>query len=1001
MDGRRFGRESNAHLSRAERRLSNEDSRARSLDTALILIEQTGLVLSDPRVRHFVALVVVLLGAVAHDAQAVSSQDVLGGAISGYVIDSAGAPVDNALISASDSEGHPPRETVSRDDGSYEIRALPPGHYQLSTPSALVTREVDVREGVNLRADVLVRREGLSEVVVVSAAPPLLEWKRPARGVALAAGFLGDVAGSAMRTWSDFLLQVPGAVATQARFQTYGLYGTAPASGAVMVDGIDATSVLQGSTLYSQFAEATFADVAVVSGGKDMAMPLGLGPVTRIAAPSGGAQIAGSMTALVQPVEWNGTNTANGQDSTVKTAQVDGTIGGPLVPGRLWFFASARVARNGTGIPRSKQQLANLTTVIPDFRPFLNAWNGDAFFGKVTSGVGARHSIIVSATEDQFRLGGAQPNESGLFRDVVIGGPGVSGRVSTAWSRDLLTTVSWGYNAKVQENRNRPTDRPGVAIHQSTFANSGRLVGSGVVAVTDASTFAGLDVDGQLWAGGVDVVYTARGKASGHEIGVGLQLQPRRRDRRTSTYSRDGFQLEERVLLDRVTSVGAPPFHRQIYDASSLVTTFVDSSDAAVYLQDAWGPISGLTVTAGIRADVIRRRDRLFNLQTQRSTDLSRRVGATYAADRDAHLVIFASWGRNYDNLSVNEIQAGTNVTTVTDLYDTNLDGTFDAMFVSPAAQKRSTNVLVDLDHLHQPYVNELSGGLRRQLSGSASFEISGVRRKYGRPTAVETNANYAGNEFKGYRDETQNEIYRITENVWNWPVVTALDALVSTRGRRWSVLASISKQWNGLLGTWQPNDPAGRLQPDAFENRGGIGSVSGCVAGGFFCPESDGFSSLPGSGTWRAYVVHAAASYQAPWRLQTSINLTWQSGAWSGPVTQLASPDPAFGPATVTLSNGRVVSNPLATPVRFAYPTRAEGQLRLPSLVLANLRVGHVWRLGRTQLHTAVDILNLTNRDADQAFQIGATQRFSPLFGVSTSRQSPRSAMVSSRLSF
>ena len=54
----------------------------------------------------------------------------------------------------------------------------------------------------------------------------------------------------------------------------------------------------------------------------------------------------------------------------------------------------------------------------------------------------------------------------------------------------------------------------------------------------------------------------------------------------------------------------------------------------------------------------------------------------------------------------------------------------------------------------------------------------------------------------------------------------------------------------------------------------------------------------------------------------------TLQKGRWSGPIpTGSLRPDPQFGPPTVTLSNGRVVSNPLATTLRFAFPTRSEGQ--------------------------------------------------------------------------
>jgi hypothetical protein len=433
-----------------------------------------------------------------------------------------------------------------------------------------------------------------------------------------------------------------------------------------------------------------------------------------------------------------------------------------------------------------------------------------------------------------------------------------------------------------------------------------------------------------------------------------------------------------------------------------VVSTFVDASDTALYLQDMWRPSTRVTVTLGGRADIIRRRDRLFDVMTERTTDVSRRIGVTVAADHAAHRVLYGNWSRIYDNLSQNAIQAGTNVTGVTDVYDSDLDGNFETVFVTPARLARSSNVLLDLAHLHQPRADEFLGGFRQQVRGGLAIDVSAIRRAYGRPTALEVNGVYDGNVFRGYTDETQNEIYRITDNIWNWPVVTALEAAVSRTGPRFDVLASVSREWNRLHGTWQPNDPAGRLQPGAFADAGGIGAVNGCTGGGFLCPDADGFSSLPGSGTWRSYVGNGAATVRGPRHFEAGLSVTWQAGPWSGPVlTRLAAADPAFGPATVTLTNGRQVSNPLATPIRFKYPTRGEGQLRLPALVLGSLHVTHTLAIGRCQLASAVDVLNITNHAADQAFQVGAQQDFSPLFGQSMLRQFPRSLLVSTRLTF
>src|SRR5262249_60501019 len=119
-------------------------------------------------------------------------------------------------------------------------------------------------------------------------------------------------------------------------------------------------------------------------------------------------------------------------------------------------------------------------------------------------------------------------------------------------------------------------------------------------------------------------------------------------------------------------------------------------------------------------------------------------------------------------------------------------------------------------------------------------------------------------------------------------------------------------------------------------------------------------------------------------WRLQAAASYTYQSGPWTGPIlTRLPAPDPAFGPPTVTLPNGRVVSNPLATPIRFAYATRGDGQFQMKAMQALNLRIGRTFVMARGRLETAADLFNRTNHDADQSVQSGTNQLYSPFFCV------------------
>jgi hypothetical protein len=124
--------------------------------------------------------------------------------------------------------------------------------------------------------------------------------------------------------------------------------------------------------------------------------------------------------------------------------------------------------------------------------------------------------------------------------------------------------------------------------------------------------------------------------------------------------------------------------------------------------------------------------------------------------------------------------------------------------------------------------------------------------------------------------------------------------------------------------------------------------------------------------------------------------------------VTRLAAADPRFGPSTITLSNGRVVSNPLATTIRFATGNRGEGQIEGPAIVAWNARVGRDLRFGSRRLEVSLDVFNITNRGAVQSFLGGGNQTYSPNFAlrpdgtyIGSSVQPPRSGQLNLRFVF
>src|SRR4029453_1982410 len=81
---------------------------------------------------------------------------------------------------------------------------------------------------------------------------------------------------------------------------------------------------------------------------------------------------------------------------------------------------------------------------------------------------------------------------------------------------------------------------------------------------------------------------------------------------------------------------------------------------------------------------------------------------------------------------------------------------------------------------------------------------------------------------FRGYQDVTQNAILLQTNNVWNTPIYTGVEVIGSQRTRRSQFIVGYTRGVQDLRGTWQPNDPASFIQPTAFANNRGIGSIRG-----------------------------------------------------------------------------------------------------------------------------------------------------------------------------
>jgi hypothetical protein len=937
----------------------------------------------------------------------IAAQGQAGGGVKGVAKDEQGAVVPGVTVSATSESAPGLHRTVTDRTGQFRLADLPPGEYEITAElngfATFKRPSVVVRAGRTVDVDVTMKVGAIGETVEVRMDTPLLETRNGAQSVNVSGDLLRSVPLTERREWYGALNVVPGVVtADQGGGKLIYVQGSDPIMTLVQLDGADVTGTARPGVSYLQLNMDTVEDIQIQVGGVSASSPLGNGGVINIATASGTNRLRGAATLFVQPRRWNDSNQPGGSSALVDQKQIDLSAGGPFLKDRLWGFGSYRHVDTATGVSRSATQLAILNGLVSGYRPLDNVNQADFWFGKITAQAGP-HQFAGFYQKDQ------NPLLTGIstmqYRsNTVSGGTAGSFRVSSVWSNRLTTRLGVNYNDKRRGTLPNGIDGPDVRVYNGTIASGGRLFGNSMLGILGNPVLYSLAQPNHKATLSFDATLVASQGTTSHELQAGVYAQTGEQGNHLS-YINGGFTLEERALRQPgVYTSGTIAFHQTIMNGTELTSFNQKTRDLAGYVQDAWRASPRLTITGGVRFDRIVTEDTVFGVTAERAVAIGPRLGVNYGLTSDSRAVARAHWARVHDQPGL-ITQLGYPDVGQRDLYDLDGDGTFKTVFVTPPTSAAIINRTIDRG-LHQPYVQGWGLGASRQLPGGVAANVDVSRRRFvERPTMIETNGLYDGRVFAGYKNEAFNEIYQATNNRWNTPVYSSLELSTTKRTARVELLASYVRQWRHLDGMWQPNDPASFIQPDAFANDKGIGSTTGSAASPVDVNSLSGYHMtqlVAGSSQWQDHVARAAAAVTAPWGLRLAANYTFESGTWLGPiVTRIAAPDPAFGPVTVRLSNGRVVSNPLATVFRFAYRTRGEGQPRTPHLHVLNLRAGRRFTLHRVRLDASLDVFNVTNHGADMTFEFLANQTFNPSFGHTIDRQVPRSAQIMLRAAF
>lgn len=545
-------------------------------------------------------------------------------------------------------------------------------------------------------------------------------------------------------------------------------------------------------------------------------------------------------------------------------------------------------------------------------------------------------------------------------------------------------------------------------MHQSTFLSAGLPTGSGRLVTMNNDVALQIQPSWMLTFRG-DMTYFRDGWAGSHEFKTGIFAAPRLGRDVISQAVNDGFVLERVRQIDPANAAaGVVPFYRRYESPIEVQTTAARDRDIGIYVQDSWKPHPRITTNIGVRADFVRRYDDIFGVERMNSVNVGPRLGVSYLVTEDARNVLRVFYGRLHEQVNGRDpittfgpTFATTNTSsrrTVREVYDADGDGLFETERLTPATNAAINALAFDPD-LHQPFVDELVVGFAKQLPGQLSIDISGTRRYfkdgYGE---VDINGIYPSGPnqpFGGFGlvDPTQGRVMQETNASWTTVVVTSLEGIIAKQAKNFQLMMTLTRQWQHLDGTWNPTDPARFIQPDAFPNNR---DLSRHLFGNGDDNTLEATGGQESGVAYRPFSVRMAGSYFAPWGFTVGGSYVIMAGGYLGPViTQIPAADPQFGPATVRLANGTTQTNPLATTIRFAYPTRSEGQVRNETTRYLQLKIGRQFKFGRQQIEPTLNIFNVFNTGAYTQWGDGANQSYSPNFQRQFNRHPPRAFQV------
>lgn len=307
--------------------------------------------------------------------------------VSGTVSDSNGAVLAGAVVKIRSIADGSERTATANSEGFFIVSQLKPGVYKITaTQSGFKVTKIDSFElgvGQNRSLDIVLQLGDVSAIVDVTSdevSPAALEQSSNRLGTNISSREVEELPVNG-RNYSQLYLNAPGATNTgTGNFGDLRFNGRANQQNQTKLDGIESTAIfdaspgyvtVQGSQFRLQTSIENIQEFRVDSSNYPAEYGTGTGGQINVIGKSGGNQFKGSLFYYARNDVFDARNFFDGADkSPLRLNQFGGSLGGPIIKNKLFFFGSYEGLRQRAGFNSIE------STPSSAVRDFINFYDG-------------------------------------------------------------------------------------------------------------------------------------------------------------------------------------------------------------------------------------------------------------------------------------------------------------------------------------------------------------------------------------------------------------------------------------------------------------------------------------------------------------------------------------------------------------------------------------------------------------------------------------------------